>query len=483
MRLLTLVHRWLGIAVCLLFAMWFASGIVMHFVPFPALNEADRIEGLAPLDMVRVLHGPAEAARASGHQEVTRVRLVQRSDGPVYLLSGASGLAALHADDLADAAMRSEALAVAIAADYARRRGFEPTRPAFADLADVDQWTVAGDFNRHHQLYRVALNDEPGTELYVSSVTGEVVQGTTRFQRGWNYVGSVAHWIYPVMLRSRPALWEATVWSLSFVAMIAALAGIVLGISRVKVARYRLLSPYGNWYWWHHMLGLLCATFVLTWIFSGWLSMDNGLLFSTGNLNAQEKSAIASAPAWETLPPQERWPVSTQAREIEWFALNGKFYRRERTRAATQLLFAVSDEGQPPAEFLGPREVGTFVARLATACEPPVVVDANDDYVITSRMPNAPVYRSVCGDVWYHINAADGRILERSDPSRRAYRWFYSALHTMDVPALNSRPQLRGALIVILCGLGFVFSLTGVIIGWRRLRLCASSRHENVKCS
>jgi hypothetical protein len=96
-------------------------------------------------------------------------------------------------------------------------------------------------------------------------------------------------------------------------------------------------------------------------------------------------------------------------------------------------------------------------------------------------MPNAPVYRSVCGDVWYHINAADGRILERSDPSRRAYRWFSSALHTMDVPALNSRPQLRGALIVILCGLGFVFSLTGVVIGWRRLRLFASSRHEKVK--
>jgi hypothetical protein len=98
-------------------------------------------------------------------------------------------------------------------------------------------------------------------------------------------------------------------------------------------------------------------------------------------------------------------------------------------------------------------------------------------------MPNAPVYRSVCGDVWYHIDGADGRILERSDPSRRAYRWLYGALHTMDVPALTSRPQLRGALIVILCGLGFVFSMTGVIIGWRRLRLCASGRghEENVR--
>ena len=41
MRVLTPVHRWLGILFFLLFAMWFASGIVMHFVPFPALTEAD----------------------------------------------------------------------------------------------------------------------------------------------------------------------------------------------------------------------------------------------------------------------------------------------------------------------------------------------------------------------------------------------------------------------------------------------------------
>ena len=31
MRLLTWLHRWWGVVFCLLFAMWFASGIVMHF--------------------------------------------------------------------------------------------------------------------------------------------------------------------------------------------------------------------------------------------------------------------------------------------------------------------------------------------------------------------------------------------------------------------------------------------------------------------
>jgi hypothetical protein len=35
---------------------------------------------------------------------------------------------------------------------------------------------------------------------------------------------------------------------------------------------------------------------------------------------------------------------------------------------------------------------------------------------------------------------------------------------------LAARPDLRTALIVLLCSLGLLFSLTGVVIGWRRLR-------------
>ena len=40
MRALATLHRWWGVAFCLLFAMWFASGVVMHFVPFPERREA-----------------------------------------------------------------------------------------------------------------------------------------------------------------------------------------------------------------------------------------------------------------------------------------------------------------------------------------------------------------------------------------------------------------------------------------------------------
>jgi hypothetical protein len=50
------------------------------------------------------------------------------------------------------------------------------------------------------------------------------------------------------------------------------------------------------------------------------------------------------------------------------------------------------------------------------------------------------------------------------------YRWAYQGLHTLDFPALIQRPALRATTVVALCLIGFVFSVTAVVIAWRRIR-------------
>jgi hypothetical protein len=120
--------------------------------------------------------------------------------------------------------------------------------------------------------------------------------------------------------------------------------------------------------------------------------------------------------------------------------------------------------------FLDDQDVLSMTLRLATGCGAASVVADNDDYPAQSNVPGAPVYRSRCGDLWFDIDGADGSVLQRLDASRRAYRWFYSALHTLDFPVLMAHPRLRDVLIIGLCALGLVFSVTGIVIGWRRLR-------------
>jgi len=474
---LILLHRWLGVAFCLLFAMWFASGIVMHFVPFPALTEADRFAGLAPIDLARVAHGPAEAWQASGIKDA-RIRLMQRSDGPVYLTSDATRVVAVHAVDLSDAAVHSPQLALAIAVNAARRRGLNGGAADVVALKSHDQWTMASAYDRHRPLYRVALNDSLGTELYVSSASGEVVLDTTHSERAWNYIGSIAHWIYPVALRSHAAAWRLSLWWLSLLALLGAAAGAVVGTFRLGADGPSFSSPYRGWQKWHHWLGLFCGLFVVTWIFSGWLSMDDGLLFSTGKPSATETTAINGTAVWTALPPDEVNRLSGPVREVEWFAFDGRIYRRERTAINSQRLFlaaATDASANPDRDFLRDDEIDTAAKHVARTCAAAVVVAPDDSYGIAADMPGAPVFRLVCGTDWFDIDGANGVLLERLDASSRTYRWLYAGLHTLNFPPLMVRPLLRAALIAILCGCGLVFSLTGVVVAWRRVLSCLRS--------
>ena len=151
--------------------------------------------------------------------------------------------------------------------------------------------------------------------------------------------------------------------------------------------------------------------------------------------------------------------------------MGGQLYRRDRISAGVQRLFHAGSH-QPESEFLPPADVDAAARHLARGCDSAVVVGPGDHYPAAAIMPDAPVFRVVCGADWFHIDGASGALLEKLDPSRRVYRWLYGALHTLNFPILTARPALRTFVIVLLCGCGFAFSLTGVVIAWRRLRLC-----------
>jgi hypothetical protein len=466
--MLVVIHRWLGIGLGPLLAMWFATGIVMHFVPFPSQSESERVAGLPPLTLEAAVHGPADAIAAAGLADPLRIRLIQRADGSVYIVSGSSGSTALRAGDLAPAVLRSNSLALAIGADYALRRGTAAPDPARLALINHDQWTVAGQYQRHRPLYHLALDDEAGTEIYISSATGEVVLDTARRERGWNFIGSVAHWIYATPLRGRPELWSAIVKWLSLAALALVVAGAILGITRVRIGNKRRASPFHGMHLWHHVLGLSSLLFVTTWIFSGFLSMDDGVLFSTGRATASELAAISGAPPWERLKDEDLQNIDPHTRELEWFAFDGRLYRRTIIAPNTQHVAEIG-RGQREQAVLPLAAVGPVARRLGPQCGDPAEIDPDDNYASASVVSGSSVYRITCGDVWYDIDAANGALLQTTDASRRAHRWLYSGLHRLDFPVLTARPMLRTVLIITLCGIGLVFSLTGIVIGACRL--------------
>ncbi|CAL78468.1 conserved hypothetical protein; putative secreted/membrane protein [Bradyrhizobium sp. ORS 278] len=477
-RALIPTHRWLSIPLAPLFVLWFATGIVMHFVPFPAQTESERFAGLAALDLATSLHSPADAVGVSGVDHPRRIRLWQRADGPVYVISAADRNVAIHADTLAAADIGDSDLALSIARVTAQQRGFRADKAAVAAHDDYDQWTVPNRFDAHRPLYRIALNDADATDLYVSARTGEVVLDTTGFERRWNYLGSVVHWIYPTVLRKDWAAWNVTVWWLSLAAVMAAVTGALLGPLRLRLRKARPVLRYRGWHLWHHWMGLVCMQFVLTWMVSGWLSMDHGRLFATGLLTRVEDAILVGAVDWTQLSAAPA--VTGEVREIEWFAFGGRLHQRTR-RALRQQQISMRDgpSWHVVGRFLQPAEINAVAVRLRGDCARSIEVEPGDDYPFASDVPGAPIHRVVCGDTWYHVDAASGAALEKLDPSRRAYRWLYQALHTLDFPTLLAHATLRTLLIVGLCITGFVFSVTGLVIGWRRLRAAGLAPRHN----
>ena len=67
-----------------MFAIWFASGVVMIYVPFPSLPDAERIARAEIVDISGIT-SLSDALTATDIQSVDRLRLLQYQERPTVL--------------------------------------------------------------------------------------------------------------------------------------------------------------------------------------------------------------------------------------------------------------------------------------------------------------------------------------------------------------------------------------------------------------
>ncbi len=98
-RAVIFVHRWLGVALCLFFLLWFPSGIGMMYWDFPGVTAADRLEHAAALEASAVHLSPADAYAVSGlTQPPSQVRLNTFDGRPVYRFRAGRSETIVYAD-------------------------------------------------------------------------------------------------------------------------------------------------------------------------------------------------------------------------------------------------------------------------------------------------------------------------------------------------------------------------------------------------
>jgi hypothetical protein len=471
-RWLYIGHRWIGIVTCLFFTMWFVSGLVMMYVAFPGHSNEERLAALPEIAWSKVALSPDRAMAAAGATRYPKdLRLNMLDDEPVYRLTGWDGKRqAISATDghIIGGVALDKALAVARAYPGA-------ADVKFIESVERDQWTVTARYDALRPLYQIALNDAAGTRLYVSSRSGEIVLDTTTTERVWNWLGSIPHWIYPTVLRQDGALWRQVILWLSGICMMVAVSGIWIGILRVRLRRrYNggAITPYSGWMAWHHVTGLFAGVFVLTWMFSGWLSVNPGAFFATRGPSPEMLRLYAGYDA-PTIASALPTPPSVAAVEARFVWIGGAPVMLLADRRGAQKAFTPSTGTASPLT-----DDHLFVAARAllprTAMPMQTKLTQYDSYWYAHHDTRVlPVLRAGFDDdaqSWFHIDPVTGDILNRSDVSRRSYRWLFHALHRFDFPFLLAYRPAWDIVVWLLSLLGMTISISGVVIGWRYLR-------------
>lgn len=470
-RWLYIVHRWVGIGSAVLFAMWFATGLVMMYVPYPSLTDRERLTGLDPIDWAQVRVTPDQALQAAGLSAwPQRFKLEMMVGEPVYRINAKERITVSARDG-----HRITGVDAAQAEKIARRFARHPG-PETADTIERDQWTVAGGYNAHRPLHKVSLADAKGTSLYVSSKTGEVVLDATRFERVWNWLGTVPHWIYFTEIRKDNSFWRQVILWTSGFGIVGAITGIWIGILRLRVKRRYAegkMSPYKGWMKWHHVGGLVTGLTVTTWIVSGWLSVNPNKWFARSSPDdaAVVRYAGNDAARFPFDPAMAR--ISPGAREARFVWVAG---RPEVILSDANLSRVVLDgrTGEPlqldqgalfdNARKLMPGAAMTLRKRL---------VEEDVYWYAHHAEPRLPMLRAGFEDpvaTWVHIDPVTGEMLGTMNQSDRTERWAFNFLHDFDLPVLlHSRPSWDILVWLLSIG-GLVTSVTSVVIGWRRLK-------------
>ncbi len=469
-RTLFLAHRYLGMSVGLIVALWCLSGVVMMYMPYPDISRAQKLSGQLPI------HSQFCCEYALLERlnlvDVNRFYVEMLGADPVLRLRASGGknpIINLRSGELIDY-VDSE-LALDIAQNYAEQSNinFENLKQS---ALEQDQWTVTNFYDAHRPLHFFSADDEAGSQWYISSRTGEVVQFTTAKQRFWNYFGAVVHWLYPTVLRQHDGLWFQVVVWLSVLGLFLVGLGLYVGWGQFKKRRSGRRSPYRGAALFHHYAGLIMGVFMLTWVGSGLLSMNPGQVFDF-NSGVEERKNLQGIPL--AASDVENFLRNFPKTENNWVRLEGYALASElnvlaydsennvqRLSAKLQPLSFTENELQKLLQQAAPNERWHSEGLL---------YEADAYYYNHHNEREFPVYRAIAEDgTRYYLSPTSGELVGVLNADMRAYRWLFAAFHQGDfLPWLRQRPWWDVFMLVLLAGL-IVSSCTGVVMGLKRWR-------------
>jgi hypothetical protein len=254
----------------------------------------------------------------------------------------------------------------------------------------------------------------------------------------------------------------------------AALIGLILAF--IQYRRRPPHIPYKGWLRWHYITGAIFGVFTVTWVFSGFLSVEPWYWASDGAIGGAQAAALQGGELdlqkFPTGLPQ--LPETSGAKEVEYLTIQGEAYYRVRTNTDASTLISA-----PALQVRSePFSVESLMERVLAAnpelqvLESALLEDYDSYYYAFERRAPLPVLRIKFDDpesTWLYVDPQMSQLVGRAHRRERLQRWIYHGFHSLDFSFwYYNRPVWDIGVIVLSLG-GTLLSVIGIVIAWKRL--------------
>lgn len=466
MRLILILHRYLGVTVGVLMSVWCLSGFVMMYQGFPDFTAKERLQASEPLRLDECCN--ADLSGLADDAAVDGFRIDMLAGAPVLRLPSPEGERIVDLKSGRTVSAITPQMVAYAAQLFGEQGHLGP--PSSIRVTPLDQWSVGGG-KLHQPIYKVSYADPGATQVYVSGVTGQIFQDTNRRERLLSWIGAVPHWLYPTLLRANGPLWsQVVIWS-SIIGVFLTATGLYVGVVRFRRYRSGRWSPYRGWFLWHHYAGLVFGVLTLTWVFSGLLTMGPFGVFES---NAGDWHGVIAGPM--TGKDVKAFVAAAPAAVL---SRNDVVQLRSAPLGGAPWVMALTAEGGDTrlsvngARPLARADIEASLAAAEVKVRSLDLISAEDAYYYGHHNSvELPVYRALLDDdqgTRLYLSPRSGQVLSAVDTAGRRARWLENGLHRLDFPGLKSRPIWDLVVLPLLAGVTLV-CITGAWMSWLRVR-------------
>ena len=468
-KIISFLHKLTGCLLCVLFFMWFASGIVMIYHGFPRASSDKQLELQKPL--ADGLPAVAELQAALPETAVIQGLSVQMYlDEPVFKIGPDRNAEMISARDFTPVEETRESLI---------RTWCDAPVARIDTLSKLDQWIPFGSNRKELPIYKYHFADPDRHQLYIGSQTGRVLQFTSHKERVWACFSAIPHWVYFTRLRQELKTWRIFIKWAAGIGCVMAILGFVLAI-RVAV-KTRKLKPYKKkWYNWHYILGFVFGLVAVIFAFSGLMSLEDLPDFlrkgdrKIGEVRPREQVATGAPLEDYVLDYRDALAAYPQAKMLEWSDFKGSPYYKLTLAPKVFILVDAASESVKPFELTEERVRLEMQRRYGDSIPYRIelINEFDKDYHLRKVKENSlPVYRVTVDDYlhtrWYYNPST--LAVRRCDDDTRTMDWLYQKPHTLDFKFLTDRPWLWNIVMYLLMIGGTALSITGIVLSVRWL--------------